>query len=241
MIEKEQNAGILTLRLAHGKASAMDVELCEALTRELRDAEKSDAKAVILTGTGSIFSAGVDLFRMTNEGAAYVERFFPALRDSLHALFTFWKPIVAAVNGHAIAGGCLLAAACDYRLMSAGKIGVPELLVGVPFPAVAVEILKYACGRDAQSLIYSGRTVTPDEAKLAGLIDEVAAPDFLHARAEVVARELAAIDSRNFAITKKQLRGAPPSDDDVMKMWSAPEVHDHIREYLGRTVGKSRG
>ncbi|HEX7193274.1 MAG TPA: enoyl-CoA hydratase/isomerase family protein [Thermoanaerobaculia bacterium] len=240
MIERELNDHILTLRLAHGKASAMDVELCEALVRELRDAERSDARAVILTGTGSIFSAGVDLYRMTNEGAAYVERFFPALRDSLHALFTFPKPIVAAVNGHAIAGGCLLAAACDYRLMAAGKIGVPELLVGVPFPAVAIEILKYACGRDAQSLIYSGLTVTPDEAKLAGLIDEVVAPDFLHARADHIARELGAIDGRNFAITKKQLRGAPTADEDVMKMWSAPEVHDHIREYLAKTVGKSR-
>lgn len=240
MIEREQNDGILTLRLAHGKASAMDVELCEALTRELREAEEGGAGAVILTGTGSIFSAGVDLFRMTNEGAAYVERFFPALRDSLHALFTFSKPVVAAVNGHAIAGGCLLAAACDYRLMSAGRIGVPELLVGVPFPAVAIEILKYACGRDAQSLVYSGRTVTPDDAKLAGLIDEVAAPDFLHTRAAVVARELAAIDPRNFAITKRQLRGGDVSDAEVMKMWSHPEVHDHIREYLAKTVGKSR-
>jgi enoyl-CoA hydratase len=238
MIEREQNAGILTLRLAHGKASAMDVELCEALTRELREAEEGDARAVILTGTGSIFSAGVDLFRMTNEGAAYVGRFFPALRESLEALFTFPKPIIAAVNGHAIAGGCLMAAACDYRLMSAGKIGVPELLVGVPFPAIAIEILKFACGRDAQSLVYSGRTITPDDAKLAGLIDEVVAPDFLHTRAEVVARELAAIDARNFALTKKQLRGGNVPDSDVMKMWSAAEVHEHIREYLGRTVGK---
>jgi enoyl-CoA hydratase len=240
MIEREQNAGILTLRLAHGKASAMDVELCEALIDELRNAEESEARAVILTGSGSIFSAGVDLYRMTNEGAPYVDRFFPALKDALHALFTFPKPVVAAVNGHAIAGGCLLAAACDYRLMSAGKIGVPELLVGVPFPAVAIEILKFACGRDAQSLVYSGRTIAPDDAKLAGLIDEVVAPDFLLTRAEVVARELANIDSRNFALTKKQLRGGNPPDAEVVRMWSAPEVHDHIREYLARTVGKTR-
>ena len=238
MIERETHEHILTLRLAHGKASAMDVELCQALIDELQNAEKSDARAVILTGTGAIFSAGVDLFRMTNEGAPYVGRFFPALRDSLHALFTFPKPIVAAVNGHAIAGGCLLAAACDYRLMSAGRIGVPELIVGVPFPAIAIEILKFACGRDAQSLVYSGRTVIPDDAKLLGLIDEVVAPDFLHTRAEVIARELAAIDGRNFALTKRQLRGAAPPDSDVVKMWSAPEVHDHIREYLARTVGK---
>lgn len=240
MIEREQNAGVLTLRLAHGKASAMDVELCQALVDELRNAEQSEARAVILTGTGSIFSAGVDLYRMTNGGATYVDRFFPALRDSLHALFTFPKPIVAAVNGHAIAGGCLLAAACDYRLMSAGRIGVPELLVGVPFPAVAIEILKFACGRDAQSLVYSGRTVTPDDAKVAGLVDEVVAPDFLLTRADVIARELAAIDTRNFAITKKQLRGSEVSDAEVIKVWSAPEVHDHIREYLAKTVGKSK-
>ena len=244
MIEREQTDNFLTLRLAHGKASAMDLELCEALIRELREAENSDARAVILTGTGSIFCAGVDLFRLTNEGPEYVERFFPALRDSLLALFTFPKPIVAAVNGHAIAGGLLLTAACDYRLMSAGRIGVPELLVGVPFPAVAIEILRFACGRDAAWLAYSGRTVTPDEARPLGIIDEVVAPDFLHQRAEVIARDLAAIDPRNFAITKHQLRAEAldrieklsAKDSEALKMWSAPEVHEHIREYLGRTV-----
>jgi enoyl-CoA hydratase len=246
MIEHERTGELLILRLAHGKASAMDLELCNALLDELREAEKSDARAVILTGSGNIFCAGVDLFRMTNEGAGYVEKFFPALRESLLALFTFPKPIVAAVNGHAIAGGCLLTAACDYRLMSAGKIGVPELLVGVPFPAVAIEILRFACGRDAQSLIYSGRTVTPDEARTVGLIDETAAPDFLLTRAEVIARDLAAIDGRNFAITKRQLRGdtldriekLSAGDHEAVKLWCAPEVHEHIREYLGRTVGK---
>ena len=238
MIERETHDQMTTLRLAHGKASAMDVELCEGIIEALREAEESEARVVILTGTGSIFSAGVDLFRMTNEGAPYVERFFPALRDCLQALFTFPKPVVAAVNGHAIAGGCLLTVACDYRLMSAGKIGVPELLVGVPFPAIAVEILRFACGRDAQSLIYSGRTVSPDDARLVGLIDEVVAPDVLLTRAEVIARELAAIDPRNFAITKKQLRGGNVTDAEVIKMWSAPEVHDHIRDYLSRTVGK---
>jgi enoyl-CoA hydratase len=246
MIERELNANLVTLRLAHGKASAMDLELCEALIRELRDAENSGARAVILTGTGSIFCAGVDLFRLTNEGPEYVERFFPALRDALLALFTFPKPIVAAVNGHAIAGGLLLTAACDYRLMSAGRIGVPELLVGVPFPAVAIEILRFACGRDAPWLAYSGRTVTPDEARPLGIIDEVVAPDFLLTRAEVIARELAAIDPRNFAITKQQLRGEAldrieklsAKDSEALEMWSAPEVHSHIREYLGRTVHK---
>src|SRR4051812_38572808 len=109
MIERESKDGIVTLRLAHGKASALDVELCEAMTRELRAAR--DVRAVILTGSGSIFSAGVDLFRMTNEGAPYVDRFFPALREAFVELFSFPRPVIAAVNGHAIAGGCLMVAA----------------------------------------------------------------------------------------------------------------------------------
>src|SRR3989337_1020547 len=79
MIERELNDGILTLRLAHGKASAMDVELLEALAAELDGA--ADARAVILTGTGTIFSAGVDLFRILDGGAAYVDRFVPLLSN----------------------------------------------------------------------------------------------------------------------------------------------------------------
>src|SRR5437764_8628045 len=125
MIERSESEGIVTLRLAHGKASAMDIELCDALRREL--AASRDARAVILTGSGSIFSAGVDLFRMLKDGAGYVERFWPALSGVLEELFLFPRPAIAAANGHAIAGGCLLVAACDHRLMSGGKIGVPEL------------------------------------------------------------------------------------------------------------------
>jgi enoyl-CoA hydratase/carnithine racemase len=242
MIERSEDDGIITLRLAHGKVSALDLPLGEELRRQL--AASRDARAVILTGTGSSFSAGVDLFRMVDSGADYIERFWPLLTGLLTDLFEFPRPVVAAANGHAIAGGCLMVAACDYRLMSGGKIGVPELLVGVPFPAVAIELLRFACGRDAQSLIYSGKTVTPDDARLAGIIDEVATSDFLHVRAEIVARELAAIDPRNFAITKRQLRGEAldrilkmsGSDREAMKIWSLPEVHQHIRDYLGRTV-----
>ena len=119
MIERSQQEGILTLRLAHGKASALDVELLNALLRELEGAAE-DVRAVILTGTGSIFSAGVNLVRLTREGADYVERFLPLLSRLVRTLFTFPRPVVAAANGHAIAGGCILLLACDVRLMAEG-------------------------------------------------------------------------------------------------------------------------
>lgn len=236
MIERTETDGIVTLRLAHGKASALDIELCDELRRQL-DASR-DARAVILTGTGTIFSAGVDLFRLTDGGAPYVERFFPALRDALETLFTFPRPVIAAANGHAIAGGCLMVAACDYRLMSAGKIGVPELLVGVPLPAIAAEILQFAAGRDAQWLAYTGGTITPEEALGRGLIDEVVAPDFLMSRANEMAQRLAAAPADAFRITKLQFRRRADLDGEALAVWSRPDVHAHIREYLSVTVRK---
>jgi enoyl-CoA hydratase/carnithine racemase len=236
MIERETNDGIVTLRLAHGKASALDVELCEAITRSLNDA--TGARAVILTGTGTIFSAGVDLFRMTNEGAPYVERFLPALRDAFETLFRFPHPVVAAVNGHAIAGGCLMAAACDYRLMAGGRIGVPELFVGVPFPAIAIEMLQHAAGRDAQWLAYTGATLSGDDAKSRGLIDEVVEADRLMPRANEMARQLAAVPAESFRLTKLQLRHIATDDAAAARVWSDPHIHAHIRDYLARTVGR---
>ena len=74
----------------------------------------------MLTGTGTVFSAGVDLRRLTEGGRDYVQAFLPLLGDAFFKTFTFPKPLIAAVNGHAIAGGCILACACDYRIMSAG-------------------------------------------------------------------------------------------------------------------------
>ena len=244
MIERSESEGIVTLRLAHGKASAIDIELCDALRGQLGAAR--DARAVILTGSGSIFSAGVDLFRMLKDGAAYVERFWPALSSVLEDLFVFPRPVVAAANGHAIAGGCLLVAACDYRLMSDGKIGVPELLVGVPFPLIALDILKFAAGRDAQQLAYSGATLAPEEAQSRGLIDEVVDGDALLRRAQEVAERLAAIPAESFRLTKLALRRGPSTslraganhDAEALEVWSRPEIHAHISDYLARTVGR---
>ena len=250
MLELTRTETILTIRLAHGKASALDFELCEALALAFAEANKSDARAVILTGTGSIFSAGVDLFRLTDGGREYAERFVPALSRLVLDLFSFPKPLVVAVNGHAIAGGCIMTLAGDYRLMASGngRIGVPELLVGVPFPAAVLEIIRFSVPpQHLQSLIYTGRTLQADDALRFGFVDEVVAPDALAARAEELARHLAAVPQRNFVQTKQQLRDKAISrakhysnqfDDDVRDIWSDPETHAHIREYLAKTVKK---
>jgi enoyl-CoA hydratase len=249
IIARSQHEGVLTLRLAHGKASAIDVELLDALLAEL-DGAAADVRAVILTGTGTIFSAGVDLFRLTREGPDYVRRFLPLLSRFVRALFTFPRPVVAAVNGHAIAGGCVIALACDARLMAegTGRIGLPELLVGVPFPTAPLEVVRFALPADkVQSLIYTGGTVSAHEALGVGLVDEVVAPDTLLTRAQELARQLALVPPPAFRLTKQALRAAAleriekageVQDRAALEIWSAPETLAHIREFLRRTLGK---
>lgn len=247
MIERELSGGILTLRLAHGKASAMDTELIRAMLGEL--GRLDGARAVVLTGTGSIFSAGVDLVRLTAGGAEYVREFLPLLDEVLRALFTLPVPLVAAVNGHAIAGGCLMAMAADYAVMAegGGRIGVPELLVGVALPAAPLEVVRYAVPARAQALVYSGRTLKPAEALEWGVVHEVVERARLVERAREVAEQMARVAPEAFRLAKESLRAealermdrtAARTDERVLAVWQAPETHERIRAYLASVVRK---
>ncbi|MFP3939841.1 MAG: enoyl-CoA hydratase/isomerase family protein [Thermoanaerobaculia bacterium] len=250
MIHREDRDGIAVLRIEHGKANALDAELLEGLAERLRELERDRPEAVVLTGTGSIFSAGVDLFRVLDGGRAYLERFLPVLGRSLERLFAFPGPVVAAVNGHAIAGGCILACACDLKVMAEGdgRIGVPELRVGVPFPVAALEILRFAVPpQHLQKLAYVGRTYGPRDAQAWGLVDELVPPERLLERSIEAARELAAIPAGSFELTKAHLRRPAVErirayrgeiDPGVAKLWAEETIHDHVREYLDRTIGR---
>ena len=130
MLDVEQRSGVAVVRLRHGKVNALDLELLQAITAAMRDVDQS--AAVVITGTATAFSAGVDLQRILAGGPSYVQEFLPALSAAFMAIFDHPGPVLAAVNGHAIAGGCVIAAACDVRLMSPGKIGLAELSVGSP-------------------------------------------------------------------------------------------------------------
>jgi len=109
MIETENQDGVTIVRMAHGRANAMDVEFCQALSAQLAELNTSAVRAIVLTGRGGIFSAGVDLLRLLNGGSPYIRSFLPQLSTMLAAVFSSPKPVVAAINGHAIAGGCVLA------------------------------------------------------------------------------------------------------------------------------------
>lgn len=249
MIEVQAREEATLIRMAHGKASALDLEFATALAEALREAARSE-QPIILTGTRSIFSAGVDLFRILDEGPSYVESFLQSL-DGL--LLTAWKlevPVVAAINGHAIAGGLILASCCDWRLMAAGggRVGVPELRVGVPFPRLALEIVRARVPVEHfEMIVYGGETWEAQRALGLGLVDELVEPARLMDRAVELCRSLSSIPRDAFAITKRNMRSVALErferrggdiDERILKIWSSASTRAAIRGYLDRTIGK---
>lgn len=250
MIERFEHRGLPVVRMAHGKANALDIEFCSALTREIEMLEASGAPGFVLTGNGGIFSAGVDLVRATAGGAAYMREFLPGLARAFEVLFFYSGPVVAAVNGHAIAGGCILACAADERLLARGpaRIGVPELAVGVPFPAIALETMRFvSTSHRFQDLIYGAGTSTGEEALERGLADRLVDPGLLLDEAADALTRLNAIPRLTFETTKRQLRfpsrrncdemGAA-YDATVTEAWAHPATLENVRAYVARTLKK---
>jgi enoyl-CoA hydratase len=250
MIHLEERGSITVLRLDHGKVNALDSELLVTLRERLAEVEASPARALVLTGAGSCFSAGVDLWRVLEGGPAYVEEFVPLLSGALSRLFSFPRPVVAAINGHAIAGGCVIACACDYRIMATGPglIGVPELRVGVPFPVIAFEILQSAApSRLLNRLVYLGEMFGPERAEELGLIDQALPPESVMECAGEVAEGLSIIPADTFRVTKRQLRepileraahAGAAADAEAARIWASDEVMAAIRDHMERSTGR---
>jgi len=246
MIEASQRGRIAILTMRHGKANALDTALCNEAIAHF-DQARASADAVVLTGEGGIFSAGVDLKRAVEGGAAYLREFLPALSKAMETIFFHPKPVVAAVNGHAIAGGCVIACAADRRLMAqgAGRIGVTELRVGVPFPAAAFEVMRHATAPQYFEEVLGGATYTPEEGRQRGFVHEVVPPAELMERAIHAAEALAALSPPAFAVTKMQsrravqealLRGGTSVDAAVREIWLAPDTLARMRDYVARTL-----
>lgn len=247
MIEIENRDAVALVRVQRGKGNALNIELLEAFDRCLDQLHASPARAVVITGQGSVFGAGVDLPELLAGGAEYVRRFIPILSRVFERLAKFPKPMIAAVNGHAIAGGAVLVLACDQRIVARGKarIGLTEIQVGVPFPAWALEIARFATPPEHfQTLILTGRTWGPEESLARGLVDEVVEPEQLEARALEVANELGLLYPATFAATKLAVRrplfeavaASAPAEAEVIDAWTSPEVFERIQAFVAQNI-----
>ncbi|OBF58260.1 enoyl-CoA hydratase [Mycobacterium sp. 852002-50816_SCH5313054-b] len=240
MIEIEAAGAVQVLTLSSGRVNAQDVELLKELADALCELQHSGAGALVVTGAGRAFSAGVDLNRVVDGGADYTDRLIPALSEAFEAMFCYPGPTVAAINGAAIAGGCVLACACDRRLIGPeAQIGASEVRVGVPFPVAALEVMRYACGDRAEDVLLGGRVYRGDEAIAHGLAHRVVADDLV-AAAVAEAADLAGIPVDAYRHTKMQLRAPALArmregalvDSEVRRLWGADQTQRRIAAYV---------
>ncbi|MDA7903437.1 enoyl-CoA hydratase/isomerase family protein [Mariniblastus sp.] len=243
MLTVENSEGVCTIRMNDGKVNAMDLTFCRLLTDSLRSIEHSDASAVLLTGNDRVFSAGVDLKKLLNLKDHQRDEFLKALIECFETAFRFPKPMVAAVNGAAIAGGCALALACDVRLIARDvKIGMPERRLGVPLPTVAVEIMRFSLGnRGTQDVVFAGKTFVNEEAISARLVDGICTSEKLIEDSMKAVQSLAELPEAVFRITKRQLRApvidqlavqSSQFDPEVFKVWNQAETDAMIKRYI---------
>lgn len=248
MIDLRTEGDLRICTLRHGKVNALDLELCLEFDRVFRELEREAPAAVVLTGEGKSFSAGVDLHRVVEGGTAYAREFLPAMRRAFETLAYFSHPLVVAANGHAIAGGTILLAAGDARLVAKGaKVGVPELQVGVPFPSIALEMVRRVVPAQYRDLVILGaENETAEQAVVHGVAEEATAPDALAARGRERARWLAGLAGHSFSLVKRALRepmrervaAAQAHDAAVDRAWEDPATREHIRAFLARTIGR---
>jgi enoyl-CoA hydratase len=214
----------------------MDLELADTAVATIRNIDGP----IVLTGTGKCFSAGVDLPAIVEGGDEYIDRFITSATAAFFAVFDHPAPVVAAINGHAIAGGCVLAMASDVRFMSGGTIGLSELVVGVPFPVVALEICRYAMGPSVTRAVLQAESIDVDSALTRGWIDEVVSPDDLLPRAIETARAMGQYAPAAFAVMKEQLRrpahtvidSSADMDAKVRASWLSEETRARVAAFM---------
>lgn len=244
-MDAEETDGVTTLRFNHPPVNALDLELLDSLVATMR----RTTGPVVITGTGKCFSAGVDLRALAEGGPAYVERFVVALSEAFLAVFDHPAPVVAAINGHAIAGGCVFAMCADIRLMSAGTVGLTEVAVGVPFPVAALEICRYAMGTSVTRAMLQPNTVDAQTASTRGWVDEVVSDDAVVSQAVAIARELGQHSPVAYAATKEQLHrpvrvaiGAGAGiDAQVRATWMGDETRSRITAFVDALSRDGRG
>jgi enoyl-CoA hydratase len=201
---------LATVTLKRPKVNAINEEMVAELHSAFREAESDGSvRAVILTGSGSFFSFGFDIPGFMDVPKDEFQIFVTAFSGLVRYIFSFPKPVVAGLNGHAVAGGCVLALACDRRVMISGKpkIALNELSIGAPVFTSIAEMLKLATGsRNAQGLLYSGRMCPAEDALALGLVDEAPPAEEFEAALTSAANALADVSSEAFRITKTLLR-----------------------------------
>lgn len=243
-IQHKENYAILQLN--RGKVNAIN----HKMVLEIREAFKGfnndkSVKGVILTGIPNFLSVGLDVIELFGYDAPKINQFFEDFGAMFLDLVTFKKPLVAAISGHSPAGGCVMAVACDYRIMANGEsftIGLNEVAVNIQISQNLVDAYAFWLGRGkAHDLILAGKLLKVNEAKSFGLIDEIVDLNEVLPRAEEKMSEYLMADYQILINTKQKLRKywlenleRDPEKDlmQAAELWWKPEIRSKMEVFV---------
>lgn len=206
----EQQEGIFIITINRGKVNAINEGLVSELSQLLDKLEvDKECNSIIITGSGSFYSFGFDIPELLSYSRKQFFKYLSDFNNLIKQIFLYPKPLISSINGHCIAGGCVIALATDYRIMNdeRAKISINEINFGSTLFSSALEILKYTVGgRNAEKILLSGEMYKAEEALKYGLVDEICSKTQLHDKATEIAREYSGKDSIAFYSLKKMSR-----------------------------------
>ncbi|NIM00698.1 MAG: hypothetical protein GTO30_16470 [Acidobacteria bacterium] len=249
-LETTVDDGLATVRLNRRHGNAINLDLVDELIATFHKLDADEAvRGVQLAAAGKLFSPGLDLQELIELDRSDMARFLERFNACILSLYTFPKPVVAAIHGHAIAGGCVLTLTADWRVLREERmIGLNEVRVGVPFPfGVAMILRESVQPRYLEEIALYGRNYRGEEAATVGLVHEVHAADGFEGHCRTRLESLADKDPAAFAITKRYLR-APTverimADEarlevDFLDRWFSHETRTKIHAIVDELKGR---
>jgi enoyl-CoA hydratase len=224
----EHEDGVISLSVDRPPANAMNIELLRELVEGVALAAREAPRALVLAGRPGCFSAGADLKAVPMYGPAEQREMVAQINAMALGVYELETPVVAAITGHAIAGGMVLALCADLRVASsAGRYGLTEVQVGVPYPQAAIGVVRAELTPQAARVLALGSELTDAaECERLGVFDEVLDPEDVLARSLHVAARLAKLPPEVYARTKRDLRAsalaqmrAAVEDDPLLAAW----------------------
>jgi enoyl-CoA hydratase/carnithine racemase len=236
IIQREE---IATVQMNRGKVNALNPKIIADLKKAFTKLEKDKTvQAVLFTGRDKFFSFGLDVPELLTYSKTKFTKFLEDFTELYTYLFTFPKPVIAVLNGHAIAGGCMLALACDRRIMAMGnaKISLNEVTFGASVFAGSVVMLKACVGqRYAEQVLCTGTMYDAEDALLMGLVDRMTTAEELDAIADEVAGNIIRNDMQAYRSLKLLLRGPLA---DKMKSREKASIKEFVKIWYSESTQK---
>lgn len=230
------------ITLNRGRSNALNGEMITELKDMLHNIENdANIGGVIITGRENFFSAGLDLIELYRYNEEEIKSFWHLFLSFIAQITAFKKPMVAAINGHSPAGGCVIALACDARVMAEGKfiIGLNEVPVGIIVPNSIFHLYAFWLGKaHASRSLLEGKLFTGEEAFHIGLVDELVNPNTIMTAAERRIRKYMALEPNTWQQSKlnirKELIEATAANQDetlktVLAQWWAPSTRNLLK------------